>query len=246
MNLEHELLVENVTIQKATELQEKYRKFLDNENPAHLERIENLKIVAGVDVAYYKSHNKEYGLSCAVLWDIEKKKMIEWTHTRDSIRFSYHPGFLGFRECRIIAQSIIKLSKLPDVLICDGHGIIHPKRFGEAVQLGVALNIPSLGVAKNPFVGHLAQPSLERKKGNKTEIWQKDPNIFTIENNSLLGYWVCLNDSKKPIFVSPGYKLTLNIALEIALNSTLSHRQPEPVYLADKHSKNAVKEITIR
>ena len=126
--------------------------------------------------------------------------------------------------------------------MCDGHGKIHPKRFGEAVHLGVALNIPTIGIAKNPFIGYSSWNEIEKIKGNKLPIWAKDPNISKESSNELLGYAVCLDNGLKPVFISEGYKVSLDFALEICLILSKGHKQPEPLHLADILSKEKVRE----
>jgi len=104
------------------------------------------------------------GVSCAVLWNLPNCKMEAHCFAEDIIKFSYKPGFLGFRECNLFTQAIGKLPESSNIIICDSHRIIHPKRFGEAVQLGLALNVPTLGVAKNPFIGYSEWKTLKEKK----------------------------------------------------------------------------------
>ena len=113
--------------------------------------------------------------------------------------------------------------------MCDGHGFIHPRRFGEATHLGFALNLPTIGIAKNPFVGVSNWKNLEKKKGKTDPIY---------ENKDLLGYAICLTDNLKPVFISIGYEIDINLCIKIALYLTKNHRQPEPLYLADRLSRN--------
>lgn len=241
--MEHELLQINITLDEAERLQEKYsQKLKKQENEIiKISDIKQIKWVAGVDVSYYNDRNKEWGTSCAVLWSLEEKKMKSYKISKGIVKFSYKAGFLGFRECKLIAQALEKLSPLPDIIMCDGHGFIHPKRFGEAIQLGYALDIPTIGVAKSPFIGFTDLKNFQRKKGNNAPIWVLDPKLSTGISQELLGNAVCLNDGMKPVFISAGYKTTLNIAIETALKTTLSHRQPEPLYLSDKLSKQCIK-----
>ena len=194
-----------------------------------------------MDISYYNERNEEWGVACAVLWSLEEKKVKSYKISKSILKFPYKAGFLGFRECNLIAQALEKLDPLPDIIMCDGHGLIHPKRFGEAVQLGVALDIPTIGVAKSPFIGFTDLRNFERKKGNKVPIWALDPQLTAGLPQELLGNAVCLNDGMKPVFISAGYKTTSNIAIEIALKTTISHRQPDPLYLSDKLSKQCIK-----
>ncbi|MFX1312340.1 MAG: endonuclease V [Promethearchaeota archaeon] len=236
----HELLREDYSFEQAKLLQLKYQNIIKkNHLNKKLSNINDINIIAGVDISYYVRKDNEYGVACAVEWNILKEEMESSCFSHDIIKFPYKPGFLGFRESKLLAKAILKLPTKPDVVMCDGHGKIHPRRFGEASHLGLALKIPSIGVAKNPFIGFSNSNKIERFKGNKTPIWAKDPKlIINIDSKELLGYEVCLNDYSKPIFISEGYKITLDTAVKVCLNTAKGHRQPEPLYLADYLSRN--------
>lgn len=244
--MKHELFQIDLTLDEAERLQEKYsQKLKDQEHKIlNLLDIKEINWVVGVDVSYYNESHEEWGVACAVLWSLEEKKMKSYKISKDIVKFPYKAGFLGFRECNLIGQALEKLSSLPDIIMCDGHGFIHPKRFGEAIQLGFALDIPTIGVAKSPFIGFTDFKNFKRKKGNKIPIWALNPQLSTGISQELLGNAVCLNDGMKPVFISAGYKTTLNIAIETALKTTLNHRQPEPLYLSDKISKQLIKKVS--
>jgi len=240
--MQHELLQTNLSLDEAERLQEKYSQKLKNQEHKNLKisEIKGIKWVVGVDVSYYNERNEEWGIACAVLWNLHFDKMENHSFAKGIITFPYKPGFLGFRECNLLTKAIENLPETPDIIMCDGHGIIHPKRFGEAVQLGLNLNIPTFGVAKNPFIGFSDWKSLRRKKGNIKSIWAKDPQNSMVVNQELLGYSVCLNDDMKPMFISIGYKTDLDVAVEIALRTTRDHKQPEPLFLADYLSRKKI------
>jgi deoxyribonuclease V len=239
-----ELLDDNITFKQARKIQIKYRNILKKreKNLQYIKSIKTISIIAGVDISYFSRSKKDWGVSCAVLWDLKKNKMIDTTFAQSEINFPYKPGFLGFRECKLLSIAIKKSLLKPELIFCDGHGINHPRKFGEAVQLGVALDIPSIGVAKNPFFGYSSYKTLTRRKGEKTPIWIWKPSNNLV-NNENLGYSICLSEGKKPVFISVGYKVTLECALGIALKTSLKYRQPTPLFLADKFSRAQVKEI---
>jgi len=241
--MKHELLRTNISLGEAVKIQKKYSRLLKklDQRITKITSIKQIKLIAGVDISYFKERDEEWGTSCAVLWSLEEKKMKSYKISKDILKFPYKAGFLGFRECNLIAQALEKLEPLPDIIMCDGHGVIHPNRFGEAVQLGFALNIPTIGVAKSPFIGFTDLKNFKRKKGNKVPIWALDPQLSTGMSQELLGNAVCLNDGMKPVFISAGYRTTLNIAIETALKTSKNHRQPEPLYLSDKISKQFLK-----
>ncbi|MFX1572567.1 MAG: endonuclease V [Promethearchaeota archaeon] len=240
----HELLREDYSFEQAKSLQIKYKNILKKiQLDKKFSNIEDITMIAGVDISYYIRRKDEYGVACAVGWNIKNEQMETYDFCHGIVKFPYKSGFLGFRECKLIAKAILKLSNKPDLIMCDGHGKIHPRRFGEAVHLGLALNIPSIGVAKNPFIGFSNWNDIEKFKGNKAPIWARNPNI-TLNNisNELLGYAVCLKDNSKPVFISEGYKVTIETAVNVCLNTAKKHRQPEPLYLADYLSKSKLKE----
>jgi len=239
MQFIEELLRDNYSFEQAETIQIKYQKLIDESSKTKENiKIEHIKTIVGVDVSYFNKDNKEYGIACAVNWDLNQNRKENHFFTKDRIKFPYRPGFLGFRECKILANVISKLPNRPDLIMCDGHGRIHPRRFGEATQLGLALNISSIGVAKNPFIGYSNWQKLEKKKGNKTPIWEKNPKTISIaQSNDLLGYAISLKNGSKPVFISVGYKITLEDALKICLETVKGHQQTEPLYLADYLSR---------
>ena len=240
----HELLRDNYSITQAKSLQEKYQRIIQRKLVDHcLDDIKDIHTIVGVDISYYTSGNIEYGIGCAVLWNLDLGIMEKKAFYRDAINFPYKSGFLGFRECPLLAKLIKKLSFKPDLIMCDGHGIIHPRKFGEAVQLGFSLDIPSIGIAKKPYVGYSNWKKIEKEIGNNAPVWAKNPKSQNDEiDNELLGYAVCLNNGSNPVFVSVGYKITIDTALAICLATSQGHRQPEPLFMADHLSKKRVKD----
>ena len=243
MPIIQELLVDDYSFEQAEAIQVKYQNLIIQlPQNKHIKDFKAIKTIVGVDISYYKKGKIDYGVACAVVWNLNQKKAESYYFAKGLVKFPYKPGFLGFRECKLLAKVISKLPNKPDLIMCDGHGKIHPRRFGEAVHLGFALNISTIGVAKNPYVGYYNWHKFQLIKGNKALIWAKDPKI-TIKNssNELLGYAICLNDGSKPVFISVGYKTTIDIALKISLITTKGHRQPEPLYLADHLSRERIK-----
>ncbi|MFX0083917.1 MAG: endonuclease V [Candidatus Hodarchaeota archaeon] len=245
MTFKEELLGNNYSFEQAELIQIKYQNLINIISKDDIDNIKLIKTIVGVDISYYHDGDKEYGVACAVLWNIEHDIKEEHNFARDLINFPYKPGFLGFRECKLLTKAISKLPIQPDLIMCDGHGKIHPRRFGEAVHLGFALNIPTIGIAKNPFIGYFNKNGIKKTKGFKIPVWAKNPeNISKTSLNDLLGYAICLNDGSKPVYISVGYKTTIEIALKISLITAKGHRQPEPLYLADRLSKQKAKSYT--
>ncbi|MFW9973045.1 MAG: endonuclease V [Candidatus Odinarchaeota archaeon] len=239
MSIIQELLIDTYSFEQAKAIQIKYQNLI-SKSPKNecLNSINAIKTVVGVDISYYKKEKSDYGVACAVVWHLKQKEKEKFYFANGKLKFPYRPGFLGFRENKLLSKVIAQLPNMPDIIMCDGHGIIHPRRFGEAVHLGYALNISTIGVAKNPYIGYYNWNDIQLIKGNKTPIWARNPKIMT-ENasNELLGYVICLKNDSKPVFVSVGNNITLDLALKVSLESTTNHRQPEPLYLADKLSR---------
>ncbi|MFW9826495.1 MAG: endonuclease V [Candidatus Thorarchaeota archaeon] len=246
MRVIQELIRDDYTFEQARSLQIKYNALnIQLSEKYYIKEIHSIKTIAGVDISYFKKKNQEYGFACAIVWDFKKGQLVDYYFAEDRIMFPYKPGFLGFRECKLLVEVISKLPEKPDLIMCDGHGKIHPRNFGEAVQLGFALDIPSIGIAKKFFIGYLDQKKSKKIKGYKTQIWAHDPNnLLKKQPNEILGYKICLSNGSRPVYISAGYKITLALAIQVSLISTKDHRQPEPLYMADFLSRNEVKKKT--
>nr|MDJ0557002.1 deoxyribonuclease V [Microcoleaceae cyanobacterium MO_207.B10] len=141
--------------------------------------------------------------------------------------FPYIPGLLSFREIPTILDAFEKLNIIPDMLLCDGQGLIHPRRFGVACHLGVLVNIPSIGVAKSHYIGK--HDSVDLEKGN----WQP-----LIDKEEVIGAVVRSRTGVKPIYVSTGHKISLKSAINYVLKCTPKYRLPETTRWADKLASN--------
>jgi len=237
-----ELIKEINSIEAARDLQLKYRKSLYTMESGSAEtmfNIDKINLIAGIDVSYFVQDNEEWGIACVMLWDLMTFKVVQRTFYQDKVSFPYKLGFLGFREVPLMAKAILKLSTKPDIILTDGHGIIHPYRFGEAVHLGYALNIPSIGIAKKPFIGFIENDTEFKTKGLKSPIWDSKK----INERELLGYKICLSDGLKAVYLSIGYKINIELALELALRTSTSHKQPEPLFLAHYFATEKIREL---
>lgn len=145
------------------------------------------------------------------------------------ITFPYIPGLLSFREGPALEEAFAMIENDPDIILFDGHGIAHPRRMGIATQMGVILDKPTIGCAKNRLVGHYAEP------GNEVG----DSTLLLADGNELIGYAVRTRRYVKPVFISPGNKISFQSALEIALACTAGYRLPEPVRRAHNLSQAA-------
>jgi deoxyribonuclease V len=142
------------------------------------------------------------------------------------VAFPYLPGLLSFREMPPLLAAIDQLDTMPDVFICDGHGLAHPRRFGLACHLGIWLGRPTIGCAKTRLCGRHTEPATERGA------------TVQLHGREVIGAVVRTRTNVKPVYVSVGHQVTLSDAVEIVLGCTPRYRLPEPVRMAHKMAKN--------
>jgi deoxyribonuclease V len=203
--------------------------------------------IAAVDVAYPPDPNPQWGVACAVLWDNLTHQLTQWTTYQGPTLFPYTPGFLAFREALLMEHALIDLPHPLDLILTDGHGLLHPRGFGEAVHVGALLHIPSIGVGKSSFFGRSAWHQLPRLHGAHTPIWKPEPPTlfhtspdYFITLPTLLGYAVCLCSDCSPVFVSPGFQIGTDAIIPLILSLSNNHRLPEPLYCADYYAQQSL------
>jgi len=181
--------------------------------------LRKIRTVAGVD-AYYRD-----GLTtaAAVVVDFENLAPVAWAASSTPTDFPYIPGLLSFREGSAVSEALAKLKFRPDVLIFDGHGIAHPRRFGIASHIGLLLDRPAIGCAKHLLVGRYEAPGIA--KGNCTDFKQ---------NGETIGAVLRSRSRVKPIYVSIGHRINLPDSIRIILQCCRRYRLPEPIRLADQ------------
>jgi deoxyribonuclease V len=184
-----------------------------------------VRSVGGGDVSYY---GDDAYCTITVL-SYNDMKLIEERTTKSRVTFPYIPTFLCFREAGPIIKTFRALNRKPDVLLIDGQGIAHPRGIGLASHVGALLDVPTVGVAKKVLVGEFIPPEAV---GEAASMIFEDRDVG-----------VALKSKKrsKPIFVSPGHKVSLGTSLEIVRKCLKGHKLPEPVRLAHELSKKAAK-----
>ena len=180
-----------------------------------------VRTVAGVDCAFTADASR--CLAAVVLWDLEAQRVLEERWASRPLRFPYVPGLLSFREAPAILSALRALRRTPDALMCDGHGVAHPRRFGIACHLGLLCGLPSLGVAKSRLVGEHREPGHER--GARTALTDGGERIGTVLRT---------RSDVKPVYVSVGHLLDLPSAERLTLAAALGFRLPEPTRRADR------------
>lgn len=173
--------------------------------------------VAGVDASF----GKDVIYTAAVLLDFPTLEPIEQVTTQLPLTFPYVAGLLSFREAPAMLEALGQLPMPPDVLIVDGHGYAHPRRFGLACHLGVLLDIPSIGCAKSILVGEHGH--LGEVVGSTAEL---------LEDSEVIGLAIRTRINTKPVYVSIGHRVDLDSARQIVLSCARGYRLPEPARLA--------------
>jgi deoxyribonuclease V len=141
--------------------------------------------------------------------------------------FPYIPGFLSFREVPAVLDALEKLKITPDIILCDGQGIAHPRRFGIACHLGVLIDMPTIGVAKSLLLGKYEL--LPEEKGSYQPLIHKGETIGAVVRS---------RTGVRPLYVSPGHRIGLPTAIDYVLRCTTKYRLPETTRIADKLASN--------
>jgi deoxyribonuclease V len=211
----------NVTIEEAKAIQEQLQ--------AEVITVDRLKepvqYVAGVDVGWEAKGT--ISRAAAAVLSFPDLQLQEASIARRPTSFPYIPGFLSFREMPPVLDALEKIKLRPDLILCDGQGIAHPRRFGIACHLGIILDIPTIGVAKSLLVGNHGELS------NTRGSWQ--PLIYKCQT---VGAVLRTRPGVKPVYVSSGHRISLPTAIDYVLRCTPKYRLPETTRIADKLASN--------
>lgn len=205
-----------VSVQQAIAVQHELRTKVEERRPPTAP-----KLIAGVDAAF--SWDNKFCIGGVVLWDLERKEIVEQHVAFRKILFPYIPGLLTFREAPAIIAALRKLRVVPDVLLCDGQGKAHPRRLGIATHLGLLVNLPAVGCAKSRLIGSYEVPG--ELKGEYTVL---------TDSEEVIGVVLRTRNHVKPVFVSIGHLIDLKSATQLVLGCSIKYRLPEPVRLADQ------------
>ncbi len=161
---------------------------------------------------------------------------IERVSAARPLTFPYVPGLLSFREIPALLAAFGKLRHRPDLILCDGHGYAHPRRFGLACHLGVLLDRPTIGCAKSRLIGTHLEP------GGKAGQWEPllDLPKTAGGESEIIGAVLRTRAAVKPIYVSQGHRISLERAIEFVQAACDGYRVPRPTREAD-HFVEAVK-----
>nr|WP_290227581.1 deoxyribonuclease V [Trichocoleus desertorum] len=177
--------------------------------------------VAGVDVGF-EAEGTITRAAIAVL-SFPELQLVEQAIARRPTTFPYIPGFLSFREIPAVLDALEQITTTPDLLLCDGHGIAHPRRMGIAAHIGLLVDLPAIGVGKSLLVGkHDEVP-------NERGAWQPLQH-----RGETIGAVLRTRMNTKPLYISLGHRISLPSAIDYVMRCTPKYRLPETTRHAHK------------
>ena len=201
---------------RAVEIQRSLRQKISLRDTLELRR---LRFIAGADVSYDKGDTTLYG--AVVLVKLPEMEIAEQRWAKGVVNFPYIPGLLSFREAPILLRAFSLLKLSPDAVIFDGQGIAHPRGFGLGSHVGLFLDLPSVGCAKTRLVGEHGPVGDE--KGSFAWLTYRGKRVGTVLRT---------RTGVKPVFVSPGHRISIRAAMKLVLSTCRGYRLPEPIRLA--------------
>lgn len=210
------------TPDEAVELQLRLAPLVDPHPPADFRP----GAAAGLDVAYDERSDRLF--AAVVVLDLASLETVDQAVVPGVTDFPYVPGLFAFRELPALVAALERLTVSPDLLICDGQGVAHPRRFGLASHLGVVTGLPSVGVAKTPM-GHYDPPGPNRGDWSPLR-----------DGNDVVGRALRTQHQVKPLFVSIGHRIDLDTACAQVLRLAPKYRQPETTRRADQLCRAAL------
>jgi len=188
-----------------------------------------IKYVGGVDVAYFEG----ISVGAVAVVDFNSLAPIESQVSCCKTRFPYIPTLLSFREVSPTILAIKKLQTQPDVFLVDGQGVAHPRRFGFASHLGLAVDKPTIGVAKSLLCGEIGRFNYRR--------------VAPItDKGEIIGAAVVTFFGEKPVYVSVGHKVSLNRAIAVVKHCAHEKRIPEPILQAHRIANEEKKKLAAK
>ncbi|WP_234995477.1 deoxyribonuclease V [Streptoalloteichus hindustanus] len=189
--------------------------------------LSGVRAVAGLDVAYANDGSDDL-VAAVVVLDADTLEMVDSAVVAGTSTFPYVPGLFAFRELPALVDALERLTTTPDLLVVDGQGVAHPRRFGLASHLGVLTEVPSIGVAKTPL-GRYEPPGPRR--GDWTPL---------LDGAEVVGRALRTQDGVRPVFVSVGHLVDLDTATDQVLRLAPRYRLPETTRQADHLGRAAL------
>ncbi len=188
------------------------------------------RYVAGVDIS---GEDKEgFAIGAAVVLSFPGLELAEVKRARVKPNFPYVAGLLSFRESPVVLAALERLTLKPDVVMVDGQGLAHPRRFGIACHLGLLLDMPTIGCAKSILVGKYS--NLDEKAGSTADL---------VDREEVVGAAVRTRDGVSPVFVSVGHRIDLTSAIGLTMACCKGYRIPEPTRLAHQAAALRLEEM---
>jgi len=224
----------NVSTAEARKIQEELRKKWVGED-----RLEEIRTVAGLDAAFVltgsqalKATRSRRGtlreanraIAAVVVYRYPEMEELERTYAEVRLEFPYVPGFLSFREIPALLAALSRLQTMPDLLFCDGQGYAHPRRMGLASHLGIVLDRPTIGCAKSILIG--THGSLGYEKGAWAPLKDGEETIGAVLRTRA---------AVRPVYVSQGHRVSLELAARLTLSVSDGRRIPKPTRDADQY-----------
>ena len=192
------------------------------------DRLDEVRHIAGVDIGFEQDGAITRAAVVVLAWPPRSPgvfEVVEEAVYREPTRMAYVPGLLSFREVPAALAAFERLSVRPELVMVDGQGIAHPRRLGVASHLGLWLDLPTIGVAKSRLCGRHGEPGAER--GDWTPL-------IDGADDEVIGAVLRSRAGVKPIFVSPGHRVSLTTALHWVTACLGRTKLPEPTRLADR------------
>jgi deoxyribonuclease V len=181
----------------------------------------DVRLIAGADVAFDKPNGR--GVGAVVVLACPSLETVEEVTVEAPVMFPYVPGLLSFRETPVLLEAFSKVKVRPDLLMVDGHGYAHPRRFGFACHVGLLLDVPTIGVAKSRLIG--GQETVAGPRGSRAEL---------THDGEVIGSMLRTRQGVRSIYVSVGHRISLAAAEAWVLRCATGYRVPEPTRRADR------------
>ncbi|MCI0456363.1 MAG: deoxyribonuclease V [Gemmataceae bacterium] len=200
----------DLSLEEAAQLQRELAPRVSTRTP-----LTRCELVAGADIAYNRFSTRHY--AAVVVLRAPDWEVVEVQEAVGEAAFPYQPGYLSFREVPVLLEAFAKVETQPDVVMVDGQGVAHPRRFGLACHLGLLLDVPCLGCAKTRLTGF--HKELGQEAGSLAAL---------VDGTETVGYAVRTGTGVKPVYVSAGHRIDLASSVLVVLATCRESRVPEP------------------
>jgi deoxyribonuclease V len=206
----------DVTPKQAIQIQKQLAPWVET-----LDRLDPVTRVAGIDVGF--EANGTITRAAVAVLSYPGLELVEQRLARTPTRFPYVPGLLSFREIPSVLKALEQLRQLPDLMLCDGQGLAHPRRLGIACHLGLLTDIPTIGVGKTRLIGQHGE--VPKAKGGWSAL---------VDHDQIIGAVLRTRQGVKPLYISAGHRVSLETAIAYTLACTTRYRLPETTRWAHK------------